>query len=160
MENLLRSISFGTPLQGYFSWTQRTLKKYFKIPRPVIAVCGLNPHAGEGGRMGTEEIKIIIPTIQTARRRGINVVGPLAADTLFSPDIPHKYDAVVAMYHDQGLIPVKTLYFSKVVNLTVGLPFIRTSPAHGTAYDIAGKNKANPASMIEAIKLAAQLTHA
>lgn len=135
------------------------LKKHFKIPRPVIAVCGLNPHAGEGGRLGTEEIKIIIPTIQTARKNGINVIGPLAADTLFSPDLPHKYDAVVAMYHDQGLIPVKTLDFSRVVNLTIGLPFIRTSPAHGTAFDIAGKNKANPASMIEAIKLAAQLIH-
>ena len=137
----------------------QTLKNHFKIRRPVIAVCGLNPHAGEGGKLGTEEITVIIPTIQNARKKGINVIGPLAADTLFSPDLPHKYDAVVAMYHDQGLIPVKTLYFSHVVNLTVGLPFIRTSPAHGTAFDIAGKNKANPASMIEAIKLAVQLAH-
>jgi 4-hydroxythreonine-4-phosphate dehydrogenase len=134
------------------------LKKYFHLSHPVIAVCGLNPHAGEGGIMGKEEIRNIIPAIQKARQNHIRAEGPFAADTLFSPQTTRRYDAVVAMYHDQGLIPIKTLYFTKLVNLTVGLPFVRTSPAHGTAFDIAGKNKANASSMAEAIQLAARLT--
>lgn len=138
--------------------THRTLRNTFKIMEPVIAVCGLNPHAGEGGTIGKEEITKIIPAIEKSKRHKIKVHGPFAADTLFSPDITHQFDAVVAMYHDQGLIPVKSLYFTQLVNLTIGLPFIRTSPAHGTAFNIAGKNKANPSSMCEAIKLAAQLT--
>lgn len=137
--------------------THQALKNTFKIQNPTIGVCGLNPHAGEGGTIGEEEITKIIPAIKKARRRKINVQGPFAADTLFSPDIAQRFDAVVAMYHDQGLIPVKTLCFRNVVNLTVGLPFIRTSPAHGTAFNIAGKNKANPSSMGAAIKLAVEL---
>lgn len=136
------------------------LKRLFHLKRPNIAVCGLNPHAGEGGRMGTEEIIKIIPAIQKARRRRINVEGPFAADTLFTPPNVKKYAAVIAMYHDQGLIAMKTLAFAKAVNLTLGLPFIRTSPAHGTAFDIAGKNRADPSSMAEALQLAAHLSHA
>jgi len=139
--------------------TYRTLINIFKVKKPVIAVCGLNPHAGEGGTIGSEEIKKIIPAIKRGRRNKMDIRGPFAADTLFSPDIAHQFDAIVAMYHDQGLTLVKTLYFKKVVNLTIGLPLIRTSPAHGTAFDIAGKNMADPSSMCEAIKLAAQLTH-
>ena len=134
------------------------LKKYFKMNHPRIAVCGLNPHAGEGGTIGTEEITKIIPAIHRARKNGMKVLGPFAADTLFVPQFLKEFDGIVAMYHDQGLIPIKTLYFSKLVNLTVGLPFIRTSPAHGTAFDIAGKNKADHTSMTEAIKLAEQLS--
>lgn len=134
------------------------LKNYFNISQPRIAVCGLNPHAGEKGAIGREEIEKIIPAIKNAHEARINVSGPFAADTLFVPKSLRLYDAVVAMYHDQGLIPIKTLHFTKVVNLTIGLPFIRTSPAHGTAFDIAGQNKADPSSMCEAIKLACQLT--
>jgi len=136
----------------------KTLKRLFGIKKPHIAVCGLNPHAGEGGLIGREEITKIIPAIQKARRRGIRLSGPLAADTLFASPKAKQYDTVIAMYHDQGLIPVKTLYFRKVTNLTLGLPFVRTSPAHGTAFDIAGKNKADASSMAEAIKLAARLS--
>lgn len=135
----------------------KSLKEHFKIKRPRIAVCGLNPHAGEGGSMGREEITKIIPSIHRARKNGIHVEGPFPADTLFSPPICSGYDLIIAMYHDQGLIPVKALYFSKLVNLTIGLPFIRTSPAHGTAFNIAGKNKADPSSMSEAIQLACHL---
>lgn len=138
--------------------TNQALKNIFRIKKPAIAVCGLNPHAGEGGTIGKEEITKIIPAIKKAKRRKINVQGPFAADTLFSPDVTGQFDAIVAMYHDQGLIPVKTLCFTNLVNLTIGLPFIRTSPAHGTAFNIAGKKKANPASMCEAIKLATQLS--
>jgi len=140
------------------SLANTTLKNQFRIKRPVIAVCGVNPHAGEGGTIGKEEINAVIPAIVKAKHNRINVQGPFAADTLFSPDISKRYDAVVAMYHDQGLIPVKTLYFTELVNLTVGLPFIRTSPAHGTAFDIAGKNRSNSSSMCEAIKLAVRLS--
>ncbi|MCR4336498.1 MAG: 4-hydroxythreonine-4-phosphate dehydrogenase PdxA [Candidatus Omnitrophica bacterium] len=138
----------------------RSLRDQFRIQRPHIAVCGLNPHAGEHGLIGKEEIDIIIPAIQKARRKKICVEGPFPADTLFSPRIGKKYDVVIAMYHDQGLIPIKTMEFENLVNLTIGLPFVRTSPAHGTAFDIAGKNKANPASMIAAIRLAAKLSYA
>lgn len=138
--------------------THEALKGYFQLRRPKIAVCGVNPHAGEGGVMGREEIEKIMPAIRKCRRRHWDVCGPFAADTLFSPATAGAYDAVVAMYHDQGLIPVKTMYFKQLVNLTVGLPFIRTSPAHGTAFDIAGKNKADASSMAEAIKLAVRLT--
>lgn len=134
------------------------LRHQFKIKKPRIAVCGLNPHAGEGGTIGREEKIKIIPAIQRAKNAGINVFGPLSADTLFCEPMIRGYDAAVAMYHDQGLIAIKSLYFSKVVNLTIGLPFIRTSPAHGTAFDIAGKNRADPSSMMEAIKLAVQLS--
>ena len=137
--------------------THAALKKYFRISRPLVGVCGLNPHAGEGGTLGQEEIRHIIPAIKRARAQGTRVEGPFAADTIFYPRNSKRFDALLAMYHDQGLIPVKTLYFRNLVNLTVGLPFVRTSPAHGTAFDIAGKNKADASSMIEAIKLAVRL---
>src|SRR5439155_15265178 len=120
------------------------------LPRARLAVCGLNPHAGEGGKVGTEEIDIIKPAIQAARRRRIDVSGPLAADTLFYYALRSEYDAVVAMYHDQGLVPLKMIGFERGVNWTLGLPFIRTSPDHGTAYDIAGSGRADASSMLAA----------
>jgi 4-hydroxythreonine-4-phosphate dehydrogenase len=135
----------------------QALVEWFGIPRPKIAVCGLNPHAGEGGRFGDEEDRIIKPAITMAQEAGIDAQGPYPADTIFLQAINGKYDAVVAMYHDQGLIPIKLLAFDSSVNITLGLPFIRTSVDHGTAFDIAGKNKANPGSMKEAIKLACQM---
>ena len=128
-----------------------------KLPRAKIAVCGLNPHAGEGGEFGDEEIKIISPTISKLRKKGFDVVGPLSGDTVFHYALRGDFDAVVAMYHDQGLAPLKAVAFDTGVNWTLGLPFIRTSPDHGTAYDIAGKGIANPSSMIAAIRLAKQL---
>ncbi|MBF0384690.1 MAG: 4-hydroxythreonine-4-phosphate dehydrogenase PdxA [Candidatus Omnitrophica bacterium] len=131
------------------------LKGFFGIKRPKIAVCGLNPHAGEGGKIGDEESKVIIPAMQRLKKDGILVDGPFASDTVFTPNVICAYDLVVAMYHDQGLIGLKTMHFNKLVNMTVGLPFIRTSPAHGTAFNIAGKNKVDPASMKEAIRLCA-----
>ncbi|MGZ8898789.1 MAG: PdxA family dehydrogenase, partial [Limisphaerales bacterium] len=127
------------------------------LERARVAVCGLNPHAGEGGEIGTEEIEMIAPAVATAKERGMDVIGPLAADTLFYYAFNGHYDAVVAMYHDQGLVPLKMIGFESGINWTLGLPFIRTSPDHGTAYDIAGKNKANPESMLAAIKLARRL---
>ena len=127
------------------------------LPRARVGVCGLNPHAGEGGALGTEEQTIITPAVHAAQQRGLDVVGPLAADTLFHYAFRGDYDAVVAMYHDQGLAPLKMIGFATGVNWTLGLPFIRTSPDHGTAYDIAGQGKADPASMISAIRLAKQL---
>ncbi len=127
------------------------------LRRRRVAVCGLNPHAGEGGLMGTEERTIIGPAIAAARRRGLDVVGPLAADTLFHQALRGDFDAVVAMYHDQGLAPLKMIAFDTGVNWTLGLPFIRTSPDHGTAYDRAGRGEANPSSMIAAIQLATRL---
>ncbi len=133
----------------------KTLKDKFKIKDPKIAVLGLNPHAGEGGLLGLEDVKHILPAISKARAQGINVKGPLPADTFFAFKSP--YDGVIAMYHDQGLTPLKGLYMKELVNFTAGLPFVRTSPAHGTAYDIVGKNKADPSSMLAAIKLACQL---
>jgi 4-hydroxythreonine-4-phosphate dehydrogenase len=127
------------------------------LPRARIAVCGLNPHAGEGGEMGTEEQTTVGPAVQAAQRRQIDAVGPLSADALFYHAYRGDYDAVVAMYHDQGLVPLKMIGFDSGINWTLGLPFIRTSPDHGTAYDIAGQGKANPSSMVAAIRLAKQL---
>ena len=127
------------------------------LSRARVAVCGLNPHAGEGGNLGTEEQTIIAPAVLAAQRRGLEVVGPLIADALFYHAYRGEYDAVVAMYHDQGLAPLKMVSFDTGVNWTLGLPFIRTSPDHGTAYDIAGQGKANPSSMLAAIRLARQL---
>ncbi|HOX56830.1 MAG TPA: 4-hydroxythreonine-4-phosphate dehydrogenase PdxA [Candidatus Paceibacterota bacterium] len=127
------------------------------LPRARIAVCGLNPHAGEGGEMGTEEQTTITPAVNAARSRQMDVTGPLAADALFYHAFKGEFDAVVAMYHDQGLAPLKMVAFESGVNWTLGLPFIRTSPDHGTAYDIAGQGKANPSSMLAAIRLARQL---
>jgi 4-hydroxythreonine-4-phosphate dehydrogenase len=128
-----------------------------QLPRAKIAVAGLNPHAGEGGEFGDEEIKIISPTVQALRKKGFDVTGPLSGDTVFHYALKGEFDAVVAMYHDQGLAPLKAVAFDTGVNWTLGLPFIRTSPDHGTAYDIAGKGIANPGSMIAAIRLAKQL---
>ncbi|MEW6067639.1 MAG: 4-hydroxythreonine-4-phosphate dehydrogenase PdxA [Nitrospirota bacterium] len=128
-----------------------------RIKKPKIAVAGLNPHAGEGGIFGDEEIKKIIPAIKEAKKEGIPVSGPYPPDTIFNKAYKGEVDIVVCMYHDQGLIPLKMIAFEKGVNVTVGLPFIRTSPDHGTAYDIAWKGIANPSSMIEAIKLATKL---
>jgi 4-phospho-D-threonate 3-dehydrogenase / 4-phospho-D-erythronate 3-dehydrogenase len=127
------------------------------LPRQRVAVCGLNPHAGEGGELGTEEKTVIAPAVENLRQRGFDVTGPLPADTLFHDVYQGAFDAVVAMYHDQGLVPLKMVAFESGVNWTLGLPFIRTSPDHGTAYDIAGQNKADPSSMISAIRLAKQL---
>jgi 4-hydroxythreonine-4-phosphate dehydrogenase len=119
-----------------------------------VAVCGLNPHAGEGGVLGHEEARIIAPVVQAFRRRGRRVTGPLSADTVFHRAAEGDFDAVVAMYHDQGLAPLKLLAFRTGVNVTLGLPFVRTSPDHGTAFDLAGRNRADPSSMIEAIRQA------
>jgi 4-hydroxythreonine-4-phosphate dehydrogenase len=136
--------------------THDSLVNLFKIDAPKIVVCGLNPHAGESGAFGNEEIDHIIPAVEEARELGINIEGPLPADTLFYYANLGKWDAVVAMYHDQGLIPFKMVSFNDGVNITLGLPIIRTSPDHGTAFDIAWKGVADPSSMIAAIKVAAQ----
>lgn len=130
------------------------------LPRARVGVCGLNPHAGEGGKLGDEELTIITPAVSAAQQRQTNVAGPFAADSLFYYAYRGDYDVVVAMYHDQGLAPLKMIGFESGVNWTLGLPFIRTSPDHGTAYDIAGQNKANPSSMLAAIQLAKQLARA
>ncbi|HZV34038.1 MAG TPA: 4-hydroxythreonine-4-phosphate dehydrogenase PdxA, partial [Verrucomicrobiae bacterium] len=127
------------------------------LPKARVAVCGLNPHAGEGGKMGTEEITAIAPAVKAMRARKIDVSGPFAADALFYYVFKGDYDIVVAMYHDQGLVPLKMIGFESGINWTLGLPFIRTSPDHGTAYDIAGRGIANPSSMRAAIQLARQL---
>ena len=128
-----------------------------RIAQPRIAVCALNPHAGEAGAFGTEEEHIIAPAIRAAQQRHLNASGPHPADTIFAAAVRGRYDFVVAMYHDQGLIPVKLFGFEQGVNTTVGLPIVRTSPDHGTAYDIAGANSADPSSMIAAIRMAAGL---
>lgn len=127
------------------------------IRNPRIAVAGLNPHAGENGIFGDEEIRKIVPAVREAIKGGIPVSGPFPPDTIFHKAYDGDFDIIVCMYHDQGLIPLKMIAFEKGVNVTVGLPFIRTSPDHGTAYDIAWKGIADPSSMIEAIKLAAKL---
>ncbi|MBI5182538.1 MAG: 4-hydroxythreonine-4-phosphate dehydrogenase PdxA [Nitrospirae bacterium] len=131
--------------------------KYFNIANPKIGVAALNPHAGEGKLFGTEEWDDILPAVIKARGEGIDVTDPSPADTLFYKATFGHYDVIVAMYHDQGLIPLKMLAFGKAVNITIGLPIIRTSVDHGTAYDIAGRGIANPTSMIEAVKLAAEM---
>ena len=136
----------------------RDLRARFGVMRPRLAVAGLNPHAGEGGAMGREEITIIGPAIEALRAEGIDIFGPLPADTMFHPRARARYDVALTMYHDQGLIPVKTLAFDEGVNVTLGLPFVRTSPDHGTAFDIAGQGVANPTSLIAALKLADRLT--
>ncbi len=133
----------------------KELKEKFKIENPKIAVLGLNPHAGDGGNIGTEEIEIINPAVEILKEKGINVTHALSADTAFNRY--KEFDAYLAMYHDQGLIPLKLLCFKKAVNITLGLPFIRTSPDHGTGYDIAGKGIADPSSFLEAVKLAQKL---
>ena len=136
----------------------RDLRARFGLPSPRLAFAGLNPHAGEGGAMGREEIETIAPAISTLRAEGINAFGPLPADTMFHPAARARYDVALTMYHDQGLIPAKTLAFDDGVNVTLGLPFIRTSPDHGTAFDIAGKGLANPSSLLAALRLADRLS--
>jgi len=135
----------------------RSLVADFGIAAPRIAVAGLNPHAGEDGTMGSEEKDVIAPAVATLRAEGLDVRGPHSADTLFRPEARCRYDAALAMYHDQALIPLKTLAFDHGVNVTLGLPFVRTSPDHGTAFDIAGSGAASPESLIAALKLAADL---
>ncbi|MCK1273305.1 MULTISPECIES: 4-hydroxythreonine-4-phosphate dehydrogenase PdxA [unclassified Bradyrhizobium] len=136
------------------------LKSRFGIANPRIAISGLNPHAGEDGSLGHEEQTVIAPAIKTLRGDGIEAKGPLPADTMFHEAARNSYDCAVCMYHDQALIPIKTVAFDDAVNVTLGLPFIRTSPDHGTAFDIAGTGKANPASLIAALRLASRMAAA
>jgi 4-hydroxythreonine-4-phosphate dehydrogenase len=136
---------------------QQALVEWFDIPKPKIAVAGVNPHASEHGQFGDEEERIIEPAILMAKDQGIDVTGPYPPDTVFLKARDGQFDAVVAMYHDQGLIPVKLLAFDQAVNVTLGLPIVRTSPDHGTAFDIVGRNRANPGSMRAAIELAIDL---
>jgi 4-hydroxythreonine-4-phosphate dehydrogenase len=136
------------------------LKARFGLADPRLAVSGLNPHAGEDGSLGTEDRDIVAPAIAILRAEGIEVRGPLPADTMFHDAARKTYDCAICMYHDQALIPVKTLAFDEAVNVTLGLPFIRTSPDHGTAFDIAGTGKANPSSLIAALRLAARMVAA
>ena len=140
--------------------TEQDLRASFGIATPRIAVAGLNPHAGEGGAMGREEIKTIAPVLDRLRAEGMDIAGPLPADTMFHPAARARYDVAVCMYHDQALVPIKTLDFARGVNATLGLPFVRTSPDHGTAYDISGTGEADPTSLIEAIRLAADMARA
>lgn len=133
------------------------LRQQFGVAQPRLAIAGLNPHAGEGGAMGQEEITIIRPAIQVLQAQGIDVSGPWAPDTMFTAANRTRYDAAICMYHDQALIPLKTLDMHNGVNVTLGLPIVRISPDHGTAYDIAGKGIADPRSLIAAIRLAGQL---
>ncbi|HXG62537.1 MAG TPA: 4-hydroxythreonine-4-phosphate dehydrogenase PdxA [Planctomycetota bacterium] len=140
---------------GVLRETDRALREFFGVAEPRLAVCGLNPHAGEGGQFGREEIEVIAPALDIARREGLRAEGPYAADTVWR----RPADAIVAMYHDQGLGPVKALD-PNAVNVTLGLPFVRTSPDHGTAFDIAGRGIADPAPMIAAIRRAVQMCRA
>lgn len=135
-------------------------RRFFACSRPRLAVLALNPHAGEGGRFGDEESRIIAPAIDAARRLGISASGPHSADALFHFAVRGDYDAVICMYHDQGLIPLKLLHFEDGVNTTLGLPIIRTSVDHGTAYDLAGTGKADCRSLVEAVKMAARMAPA
>ena len=135
----------------------RDLRERFGIARPRLAIAGLNPHAGEDGALGAEDLAVVKPAVDRLRQQGIDARGPLPADTMFHAEARASYDAALAMYHDQALIPIKTLAFDHAVNVTLGLPFVRTSPDHGTAFDIAGTGKADPSSLIAAIRLAARL---
>ncbi len=137
-----------------------SLKKYFNIQNPKLAICGLNPHAGEDGTIGTEDRDIIAPIVKKLNRQEINIAGPLAADSLFYPPHWQQYDAILACYHDQALIPIKTLAFDEGVNITLGLPIIRTSPDHGSALDLAGTGKASISSLLAAIKMAHKMSKA
>ncbi|NLD61709.1 4-hydroxythreonine-4-phosphate dehydrogenase PdxA [Candidatus Sumerlaeota bacterium] len=152
VSSMLRIDGIVDTLQMCDAWGQM----FMGIAHPRIAVCGFNPHAGEGGKFGKEEIVVIAPAVRQAVQKGICACGPLSADTIFHRQIQGDFDIVLAMYHDQGLVAVKTVGFDDGVNITMGLPIIRTSPDHGTAFDIAGTGKANPASMICALKRAAQ----
>ncbi|MFZ2997512.1 4-hydroxythreonine-4-phosphate dehydrogenase PdxA [Sphingobium sp.] len=140
--------------------TAKGLQRNFGIARPRLAVAGLNPHAGENGALGREEIEIIRPAIEMLRAEGLDIVGPLAADGMFHARARETYDAALCMYHDQALIPIKTLNFDDGVNITLGLPIVRTSPDHGTAFGIAGTDRANPGAMIAALRMAAESARA
>ncbi len=137
--------------------TEAGLRRDFGIARPRLAVAGLNPHAGEGGAMGHEDADIVAPAVAELKRRGIAAAGPLPPDTMFHAAARAGYDAAICMYHDQALIPIKTVDFDGGVNVTLGLPFVRTSPDHGTAFDIAGQGRANPTSLMAALRLAAHM---
>ena len=137
--------------------TNEAMKEKFNISEPVIAVSGLNPHAGENGQLGREEKEILIPAIRNLQG-SVNIIGPLSADAMFHPSARAKYDVAITMYHDQALIPLKTIGFEEGVNITLGLSFVRTSPDHGTAFDLAGRNLADETSTINAIKMAASLS--
>jgi 4-hydroxythreonine-4-phosphate dehydrogenase len=138
----------------------RDLSERFGIPRPRLALAGLNPHAGEDGALGSEDRSVVAPAVAQLRAEGVDARGPIPADTMFHEAARRSYDAALAMYHDQALIPIKTLAFDHAVNVTLGLPFVRTSPDHGTAFDIAGTGTASPASLVAALKLAARLVTA
>ena len=137
--------------------TSQALEEYFAISRPRVAVAALNPHAGESGLFGREDTEIVQPAVEEAQKQGLIIEGPLPADTVFYHAYKGQFDAVVALYHDQGLIPLKLLHFTDAVNITLGLPIVRTSVDHGTAYDIAGKGIADPSSLVAAIKMAARI---
>jgi 4-hydroxythreonine-4-phosphate dehydrogenase len=146
-------------LRDIIDLTARELPR-FGVARPRLALAGLNPHAGEDGLLGSEEEAVFRPVVRNARERGVDIEGPFPGDTIFGRAARGEFDAVIACYHDQGLIPVKLLAFGRSVNVTLGLPIIRTSVDHGTAFDIAGKGVADPSSMIEAVLLAARLSKA
>jgi 4-hydroxythreonine-4-phosphate dehydrogenase len=137
--------------------TAAALRRYFGLAAPRLALAGLNPHAGEGGKLGREDAAVVAPAVERLQAAGIAAAGPLPADTLFHAEARARYDAALCMYHDQALIPIKTLDFDGGVNVTLGLPFIRTSPDHGTALDIAGSGRASPRSLIAALRLAAEM---
>ncbi len=147
----------ATLLENTIRVTCDSLKSDFRLSSPRIAVAGLNPHAGEGGTMGREEIDVIEPVIEKMRSEGMDIAGPHSADTMFHAEARAKYDVAIAMYHDQALIPLKTLNFYDGINVTLGLPFVRTSPDHGTALDIAGKGIAKPESLIAALRQASRM---
>lgn len=147
-------------LRRVFTIVHNDLKTQFGIPDPCIYVCGLNPHAGEGGHLGMEEITTIIPVIKEFRERGINIIGPYPADTVFQPKYMQQADTILAMYHDQGLPVLKYMGFGNAVNVTLGLPFIRTSVDHGTALDLAGKGIADHSSLFTAIRYALEMVKA
>lgn len=151
------SMLTGTLITNTIKIVYSTLQRDFGCHNPVLAVAGLNPHAGEGGLMGHEETEFLYPLLKELGQSGLNIIGPMPADTMFHAAARKTYDAAICMYHDQALIPLKTLNFSEGVNCTLGLPFIRTSPDHGTAFDIAGQGCADPTSLIRAIEHAQRL---
>ncbi|SHJ21644.1 4-hydroxythreonine-4-phosphate dehydrogenase PdxA [Wenxinia saemankumensis] len=147
-------------LEAVIRVTRDALMRDFGLPAPRIAVAGLNPHAGEDGRIGREEVEVIAPLLDRLRAEGMDLAGPASADTMFHPAARTGYDAAICMYHDQALIPIKTIDFAGGVNVTLGLPFVRTSPDHGTAFAIAGTGTADPTSTIAAIRMAADMARA
>ena len=158
--SLIEAISTLTDLliKDTIKLSHQSLIELFNIKNPRIYVSGLNPHAGENGLFGDEEKKLILPAIDFYKKSGLKIKGPFPADTMFHDDIRKNYDLAICMYHDQALIPIKTISFDEAVNITLGLSIVRTSPDHGTANEIAGKNKANPTSLINAIRMAKKLS--